>query len=148
MFIGVLVAPLAPILLMLLPQLAGNPRLNLRTWQGGATLLIIAGASYVWSYTVGLSAYLIVRRYRYVSLSSYVAAALVGGVISFPLCGALVYCIALLSGRPVRGLTEALTLNFNEASLIAGIAVGFFLAAPIAILFWLIERPDQRPVPD
>jgi hypothetical protein len=145
MIIGALAAPLAPTLLMLLPQLAGNPRLNLGTRQGGATILIIAGASYLWSYAFGLPIYLLVRRYRYVTLFSYVAAALVGGVISFPLCGGLVYFIAYLAGRPVVNFTAALTLNVNEHSLVAGVAVGFFLAAPIAILFWLIERPDQRP---
>jgi hypothetical protein len=139
--LAALVAPAAPTVIILLLVSGGH----LLWLSERMSFSLITVFSYMWSYTVGIIAYLLMRRLHWVGLLSYLAVTILGGVISFPLYGLLIYVTALVRGRANYGLQESLHHIFNGSTFIGGFVVGLF-ATTIAISFWIIVRPDRREV--
>jgi hypothetical protein len=131
------------LLMILLPQLTGNAKLDISDWLEGRVTVLILIASYVLSVAAGVPAYFVVRRYFQQTWRVYLAAAFLSGASAVPLTIAAV----LLWGLAFAGAEKfsAVAKLFSSAGAqVVGASIGIgILFAPIGLLFWGIARPDR-----
>ncbi len=145
LLLAAIIAPAAPVIMILVPQLTGHARLNLTDWGDDLVLVMILCGAYALSLLLGVPAYLIVRRLRRQSAPIYLLAGFCIGAVSIPLVILGIFSWALLS----RGFEKLIVIASpfaREADKVLGASVGIgLLFAPIGLLFWFIARPNQNP---
>ncbi|HTZ77792.1 MAG TPA: hypothetical protein VMC10_07785 [Stellaceae bacterium] len=141
--IAALIAPGAPVLMVVGTQFLGVARTDLRDGSNVFFLLIVLAGLYACSIVVGAPAYLFVRRLRLTEWYAYSAVSFVAGALALPL--GLIADLAWIflsagAGDSFRAASIYATLN---GKIGAGCFLGGLIFIPIGLLFWFIERPDR-----
>jgi hypothetical protein len=141
--LAILVAPAAPTLMILVPQLLHHATLDLADQSAKLVVLAVLAASYAVSYTLGIPVYLFARRRHWRTAQQYMGAAFLMGLAAVPVIDTLLLIrIAILRSEAFLPAASELWSRHALGLTLGPIAIGC-LAAPIGLLFWLIARSDR-----
>lgn len=140
LLIAALVAPSAPVLMVVFGRLFPVARTDPREWNDASLLLDVLIGLYACAIVVGIPAYIFVRRKRLTSWSAYIAVAIVAGVTALPIGFSGLLAWALLERGPAGFVRAAGILATLQWKLVPGSILGGLLFIPIGWLFWRIER--------
>jgi hypothetical protein len=130
--IGFLIAPLAPLLALIVLAILTNGRTPEFIW--GAVLIL--PISYISALIVGTPSVYVLRKWGKVRLWQYVATGLVVSVI--PIFVFLVYPF-MISSDPSSPASGFLVVHYKIAAVMA------LSGALVAATFWIVTRPDKLP---
>lgn len=127
--IGMVVAPLAPTLMMV-------KGFNLASHTGLVLTAAFITGGYTLSFIFGVPAYLVLQRCRWTGWPHYVAAAFIVGAMGTPILG--LGWVYWRTSSMAAVLHTAMDVRLYPGSLFIGV-----LTIPVGLLFWLIVRPDR-----